>query len=224
MCELGAHRGTDRAEHDDRGVLGLGPVGEVLGDRGVEAELRQPRLAQVVVDLAASHRAHHWLGLAVVVLDHQHPFRLRVQSVGPGQELQTGHLLHLLVDDQNGDALVRMVRRLLEPGQGPGGRGLGDDRAITAEPAAHVRGESCEHQLVVAEQDQQRLDHIDQRTQARVEKQGRPVPARSGEPKGYEPHSQSSRLGLLHGARPSTGASSRYVSECSGTAASRDWK
>jgi hypothetical protein len=111
--------------------LGLGQVlvYKLHGHRTL-AERRGDPLDQAVSHVAGGEdprrdRADHGQAAAVVVLDHQHAFCLRVQPVGPGQELETGHLTQVLVSDEDGHPRVP-VSEFLEPLEG-----LWADRSAT---------------------------------------------------------------------------------------------
>jgi hypothetical protein len=141
--------GTHRAKQHRGRFLRFGPVGEVLTDRGVEVQLGQPRLAQVVVDLTACYGGDDRFRLAVVVLDHEYPLRCGVDRVCLSEILQPGHLRHLLVGDQDGDTLARLVSQGLESFESGLRRPLGNDGAVTAEAATDVGGQPLQGGLVV---------------------------------------------------------------------------
>ena len=92
--------------------LGARPAREKLAHGRIQPVIGEPRLDEVVVDLAERHRGHDRVRRRVVALDEQDPLRQRVQRVRAGEEVDARHLRHPLVGDQQGDGLAVVGERL----------------------------------------------------------------------------------------------------------------
>ena len=97
--------GRDDPEEREPVAVGARPAREELGHGGVEPELRRPRLGEVVVDLTVRHRRDDRIRGRVVALHEQDPLRVRMERVGPFEELDAGQSRHPLVGDQQCDSI-----------------------------------------------------------------------------------------------------------------------
>ena len=106
----------------------------------VQILFEHPRLDEVVVGLAERHGLDDRAAHRVVALDQEHPLGERVHLPGARQEVDSRHLGHVVVDDEQGHGLVPVG----QPAQGgePGGdRRLGEDgEVLTEAPARDRRG------------------------------------------------------------------------------------
>ncbi len=136
---VGAGAVLERRDPEHREPLWLGarPAREELAHRRVQAVVGEPRLHEVVVDLAEHHRGHDRVRRRVVALDEQDPLGGRMQPVGARQELDAGRPGQLLVGDHERHPLV-LRRQRLELGDARLRAGGGDDAGVVAETAAQV--------------------------------------------------------------------------------------
>jgi hypothetical protein len=144
---------ADDVEQVEGGFLVPGPLGQELADPPIQVRLQHPGLAQVVVGLAERHGLDDRAACRVVALHQEYPFRRRVQLVGAGQELQPGHLGHVVVDDQQRHGLV--VRGQPPQRRQPcGGRRFAQYAEVLGESPAEVAVERAHDPGVVVEDEQ----------------------------------------------------------------------
>ena len=146
----------DDVEQLEAGLLILGPLGQELADHAVEILLEHPRLGDVVVGLAQRHGLDDRAARRVVALHQQHPLGQRVHVVGAGQEVDPGHLGHVVVDDEQRHRLV-LAGQLAQRRQSGGGRRLADDAEVLAEPPAEIVAERVHDPGVVIDHEQDGL-------------------------------------------------------------------
>jgi hypothetical protein len=86
----------------------------------------------------------------------QHPFGLRVQLMRVGQELDPGHLTHLMIDDEQRHrrVLARQFTQDREPGRR---RRLADHPEIRTEPPAEVVAERVHDPRIIVDHEQYRV-------------------------------------------------------------------
>jgi hypothetical protein len=82
-----------------------------------------------------------------------------MQATGGHQELDSGHLGHLLAGEDQRNRL-RLGRQLLEDSQGTRWGRLGEDLVVGAEAAAEVAAERLQHRLVLVHHQQNRQSHL----------------------------------------------------------------
>ena len=96
----------DDVEQVEAGFLVLGPVGQELTDFTVQILLEHPWLAEVVVSLAQRHGPDDRAARRVVALHQEHPLGQRVQGMRGPEEIDPGHLAHVVVGDEQRHRLV----------------------------------------------------------------------------------------------------------------------
>jgi hypothetical protein len=139
---------ADDPEQVEARLLVLGPVGEELAHQAVQDLLQHPRLHDVVVGLAQRHGLDDGAAHRIVALDQQHPLGQRMHGVRPGQELDSGHLVHVMIHDQQRDGPVRLGQAA-QRGEPRCGRCLADDVKVLAEPAGEIGHEGVHDAGVV---------------------------------------------------------------------------
>ncbi len=144
---------SDDAEQLEAGFLVLGPVGQEPADRAVKILFEHPRLGEVVIGLAQRHGLDDRAARRVVALDQEHPLGQRVQVMRTGQEVDSGHLAHLVIGDEQCHRLAP-AGHLAQPRQPGGGRRLTDDPEVLAEPPAEIVAERVHHPGLVIDHEQ----------------------------------------------------------------------
>jgi hypothetical protein len=149
---------SDDVEQFEAGFLILGPFGEELADDAVEILFEHPRLGDVIVGLAESHGLDDRAAHRVVALHQEHPFGQWVHLVCAREEIHSGHLAHVVVDDKQRHGVVP-VGQATQRRQSNGTRRLTDDAEVSAEPPAEIVSERVHHPGVVIDHEQDGLRH-----------------------------------------------------------------
>ena len=117
----------DDVEQLEAGLLVLGPFGQELADLAVEILFEHPRLGEVIVGLAERHGLDDRAARRVVALHQEHPLGQRVQLMCAREEADPGHLVHVVVDDEQRHGFV-LGGQFAEHRQSRGGRRLAETR------------------------------------------------------------------------------------------------
>ena len=144
---------SDDVEQVEAGLLVLRPLGQELTDHAVEILLEHPWLGDVIVGFAQRHSLDNRAASRVVALYQEHPLGERMHSMRTRQEVDAGHLGHVVVDNQQRNLLM-LVGQLAERREPSQGRRLTDDAKVLTEPSAEIVLEGLHHPRVVIDNEQ----------------------------------------------------------------------
>ena len=143
-------------EQLEAGFLILGPLGQELADFAVEILFEHPWLGDVIVGLAERHGLDDRAARRIVAFHEKHPFGQRMHFMCAHEEVDPGHLAHVVVDDEQRHGLVLAGQRA-QRRQSRGGRRLTDDAEVFAEPPTEIVSERVHDPGVVIDHEQDRL-------------------------------------------------------------------